>query len=89
MHFSYFGNYTIYFIAIFPHSFIYSKKSKYLTDKSYFLCFADIVGNCEFFNGIRDVDVNQDEGSWYMAFTFLLFFLFAILYGVFVTVIKV
>ncbi|KAM3597934.1 uncharacterized protein V6R79_011399 [Siganus canaliculatus] len=50
----------------------------------------DTLVEHNFFEDITQDDVNQDMevASWYMAFTFLLFFLIALIYGVFATLIK-
>ncbi|XP_037544448.1 immunoglobulin mu heavy chain [Nematolebias whitei] len=50
----------------------------------------DTMENCYFFDAIRDSDVSQDslKHMWTVALTFLLFFLFAIMFSVTVTIIK-
>ncbi|KAM8844252.1 Ig heavy chain C region, membrane-bound form isoform 1-T2 [Spinachia spinachia] len=51
----------------------------------------DSLKDCNFFDDIMHVEVNQDTGveSWYFAFTFLVLFLTSFIYGVSATMIKV
>ncbi|XP_068573641.1 uncharacterized protein [Cebidichthys violaceus] len=50
----------------------------------------DSLKDCDFLDDIMHAGLNQDTvvDSWYMAFTFLIFFLISILYGVLATMMK-
>ncbi|XP_054891241.1 uncharacterized protein ighd [Poeciliopsis prolifica] len=50
----------------------------------------DTLENCNFFDTIKDIDVSQDalKETWYMALTFLCFFLFTIIFSLVVLIIK-
>ncbi|XP_035853050.1 Ig mu chain C region isoform X1 [Sander lucioperca] len=50
----------------------------------------DILEDCNFLDDLMHAEVNQDTDveSWYMAFTFLIFFLISIIFGVLATMIK-
>ncbi|KAM6965899.1 uncharacterized protein LKV04_018401 [Tautogolabrus adspersus] len=51
----------------------------------------DVQGSCDYFEDIVNAEgiQDKDEESWLMAFTFLVFFLISIVYGVVATLLKV
>uniref|UniRef100_A0A3Q3GD18 Ig-like domain-containing protein n=1 Tax=Labrus bergylta TaxID=56723 RepID=A0A3Q3GD18_9LABR len=65
-----------------PHLFI---------NKSPFVSFTDVLKSCDFLDNIMYAEriQDKDEEGWFMAFTFLVFFLISIVYGVLATLFKV
>ncbi|XP_037834751.1 immunoglobulin mu heavy chain isoform X2 [Kryptolebias marmoratus] len=51
----------------------------------------DVIDNCPFFDEIKDADVSEDslKQTWSLALTFLILFLFAIMFSVIVTFMKI
>ncbi|XP_065820874.1 uncharacterized protein [Labrus bergylta] len=60
-------------------------------NKSPFVSFTDVLKSCDFLDNIMYAEriQDKDEEGWFMAFTFLVFFLISIVYGVLATLFKV